>query len=65
MLETWIQYTCDGCGETEFAPNPDATRKEVREYIQGYGWKHYGSLDYCRRCVANGNAKNRRKDMGG
>lgn len=63
MIETWKQYTCDGCGETENHPSPGVTNKEVREYMRGYGWRSYGLLDYCAECVRNGNARRRETDM--
>lgn len=28
MLETWHQWTCDGCGETEYTAMPDETRAQ-------------------------------------
>lgn len=63
MIETWKQYTCDGCGETEFHPSPDVTNKEVREFLKPYGWRHYGLLDYCAECVRTGVAKKRITSM--
>lgn len=63
MLESWIQYTCDGCGETEYHGESNATRAEVREHLKAGGWRSYGLLDYCPRCVKNGNASRRETDM--
>lgn len=64
MIETWHQWTCDGCGETECTSTPCLSKAEVRAALKKSGWKHYtGDLDYCHKCVANGNAKNRIKDM--
>lgn len=63
MLESWIQYTCDGFGETESFPNPDTTRSDVRESLKTGGWRSHGVLDYCPRCVKNGNARRRETDM--
>ena len=63
MLETWIQWTCDGCGETETHPLPNPTKAEVREALRSAGGRSYGRLDYCPRCVKNGNARRRETDM--
>lgn len=63
MLETSIQFTCDGCGETEVYYEHDVTRKTVRMYLKERGWKSFGTLDYCPRCITNGNARKRVTDM--
>lgn len=63
MLETSIQYTCDGCGTTEVFYEMNVTKKEVRAALKEGGWRAYGSLDYCPACVKNGNARNRETDM--
>ena len=49
MIETWFQWTCNGCGETEFFPLPCASKSDI---------------DYCPRCVKSGAAKRRDKSMG-
>lgn len=55
MIEVWHQYTCDGCGGTEWHPHPNAPRSEVRREMAAYGWRPVpGGLDYCRLCVAEG-----------
>ena len=64
MLETWVQWTCDGCGETEYHGDPDATKTDVRAFLKACGWKSYGRLDYCRKCAASGAAKRRSQAMG-
>lgn len=65
MIETWFQWTCDGCGETENYPLPSVLKSEVREYLEKRGWRHFpGNLDYCQRCVKNGAAKCRDTSMG-
>ena len=52
MLEVWIQWTCDGCGDTENTGTPNMTRGEVRDYLRKtYGWRHKAGYDYCRDCV--------------
>lgn len=63
MIETSLQYTCDGCGETEVYHNMNAPKYECREFLASMGWKSFGSLDYCKKCVGNGNAKRRETDM--
>lgn len=66
MIEKWLQYTCDGCGETEQSGTPNITAKEIRaELYSGYGWRNYGKLDYCPYCVEKGNAKNRVEEFNG
>ncbi len=37
MLETWHQWTCDGCGETEYTAMPDETRAQARAYLRARG----------------------------
>lgn len=57
MIETWFQWTCNGCGEAENYPMPSVPKSEVREYLEKRGWQHFpGDLDYCPRCVKNGAA---------
>ena len=64
-IETWFQWTCNGCGETENYPMPSVPKSEVREYLEKRGWQHFpGDLDYCPRCVKNGTAKRRDTSMG-
>lgn len=63
MLETSIQWTCDGCGKTDVWDELDVSKKEVRAELKKAGWRSYGSLDYCKKCVDNGNAKRRETDM--
>ena len=64
MLEVWIQWTCDGCGETESTPLPNETKAEVRKMLREGGWRCFGKLDYCPKCVKNGKAENRDTSMG-
>jgi len=63
VIETWLQWTCDGCGDTEHHAQPNVSKSAVREYLKGRGWRNYGSLDYCPKCVQNGNASRRETDM--
>lgn len=64
MIESWLQYTCDGCGETEYSPDSNITRAKVREELATYGWKHFaGGLDYCPKCVKRGIAAERYTGM--
>lgn len=63
MIEEVFQYTCDGCGETDFNPYQQ-TERELRAYLLEHGWKRYGHLDYCPLCVANGKAKRKDTSMG-
>lgn len=63
MIETTLQYTCDGCGETEVYAHMNTPKHECREFLRQRGWRSYGVLDYCPRCVANGNARRRETDM--
>ena len=65
MIETWFQWTCNGCGEAENYPMPSVPKSEVREYLEKRGWQHFpGDLDYCPRCVKNGTAKRHDTSMG-
>lgn len=59
MIETWQQYTCEACGDTEYYPEPNATRKDVRADLRKGGWRSFGTLDYCPKCVKQGYAKQR------
>lgn len=63
MLETSIQWTCDGCGETEVWHEMNVPKKEVRAELKKSGWQSFGMLDYCPKCVKNGNARRRITDM--
>jgi uncharacterized protein CbrC (UPF0167 family) len=64
MIEKWLQYTCDGCGETETDGDPNVTAREVRERLRGYGWRNGGRLDYCPNCVKDGAAARREQGFG-
>lgn len=63
MLETTIQWTCDGCGMTEVWPEMNIPKYIVRAELKKGGWQSFGVLDYCPGCVENGNAKHRETDM--
>ena len=64
MIESWLQYTCDGCGETEYFPQSNVTRAKVREDLKKSGWQHFtGDLDYCSKCVKRGIAAERYTGM--
>lgn len=64
MIETWQQWTCDGCGETEYAVGSNMTRAQVRSDLKEVGWQHFaGDLDYCAKCVKRGVAARRETDM--
>ncbi len=64
MIEKWLQYTCDGCGETETADAPNETAAECRRRIREYGWANRGRLDYCPECVKDGAAARRDEGFG-
>lgn len=64
MLETTIQYTCDGCGVTEIHCEMSVTKGAVRAVLKSCGWRSYGVLDYCEKCVENGKAKRRDQSFG-
>jgi len=60
VIEKWLQYTCDGCGETEQSGNPNESARDVRARIkEQYGWRNVGRLDYCPECVKRGLAAQR------
>lgn len=59
MIESWLQWTCDGCGDTAFTNIPNQTRKELLKMMKDDGWKRRGRLDYCPTCVKEGRAKRR------
>lgn len=64
MIETWYQWTCDGCGETDNSTVPNEAKSEVRSGLSKAGWKHYaGDLDYCPKCVKRGVAARRETGM--
>ncbi|HDR9034261.1 TPA: DUF4148 domain-containing protein [Burkholderia vietnamiensis] len=54
MLETWIQWSCDGCEATEMWHDPNVTRAQVRAELRKGGWRSYGVLDYCPKCIERG-----------
>lgn len=65
MIESSLQITCDGCGETEVHHEMDVTRQSVRDYLKlHYGWRNHGRLDYCRSCAISGAARRRETNMG-
>jgi len=64
MLETWIQWTCDGCGVTEMHSQSDVAKGQVRASLKSGGWRSHGRLDYCLRCVKSGAAGRRETNMG-
>jgi len=60
VIEKWLQYTCDGCGETEQSGDPNESARDVRARIkEQYGWRNFGRLDYCPECVKRGLAAQR------
>lgn len=64
MIESWLQWTCDGCGETEYHPHSNTTRTQARSELKASGWRAYaGDLDYCPRCVKRGIAARRETEM--
>lgn len=64
MIETWHQWTCNGCGVTENTAFPNLTKADVRGDLKAQGWKHFpGDLDYCPKCVKSGSAKRRETSM--
>lgn len=65
MIETWFQWTCNGCGKTEFYPHSTVPKSEVRQHLKSGGWQHFKEdKDYCPQCVANGAAARRDTSMG-
>lgn len=59
MIEKWLQYTCDGCGDTDQSGDPNESARDVRARIKEYGWRNVGRLDYCPDCVKHGLAAQR------
>ena len=57
MFEKWLQWTCDGCGETDMEPHPDTTIKESREWMKEGGWVCNRNGDFCPKCVKQGRHK--------
>lgn len=51
MIEAWLQFTCDVCGETAFATAPDLTRAEFR---QAEGITRVRGKDCCKQCRRQG-----------
>lgn len=54
MIETHIQITCDGCGETEVCDIANTSKTAFRVEMKKYSWRNYGNLDYCGDCVKKG-----------
>ena len=64
VTKTWLQWTCDGCGETNTSTEPNETRTQARAGLKKNGWKHFaGDLDYCPKCVKRGIAARRETEM--
>lgn len=60
MIESWLQVSCDGCEDsTSFDTSPNTTRSDYRAELRRTGWRSYGALDYCPRCVKLGRHKSR------
>jgi hypothetical protein len=60
MIESWLQVSCDGCDDDDadgFTSIPNTTRKEYKAELRERGWRSYGSLDYCPKCVKLGKHK--------
>lgn len=57
MIETWLQWTCDGCGETGGSMYPNMTKKDLIAYLRSYGWVSKKGKNYCPACVESGQAK--------
>lgn len=55
MIEVWLQYSCDGCDETEYTTMPNETKAELNEDLKQEGWKVFGKLHYCKDCVRHKN----------
>lgn len=61
MIESWLQITCDGCGDspegekwTHYCPMPNVTRADFRASLKAKGWRSVGQHDYCPECVKRG-----------
>lgn len=51
MIEQYLQITCDNCGDVNPSDTPNITAAKFRFEMKKYGWRNYGKLDYCRKCV--------------
>lgn len=47
MVESYLQITCDGCGDTQSSDIPNMTREKFRKELRRFGWRNYGRFDYC------------------
>lgn len=63
MIELWYQWTCDGCGATDTSTESNLKKTQVIKELKESRWQQYKRLNYCPRCVASGNARNRVVDM--
>lgn len=54
MVESYLEISCDGCGDLDSSDASNITQKEFRKSLRRYGWRSYGTLDYCRKCVDSG-----------
>lgn len=48
MIERWLQFTCDACGATEFAPSPDVA---VAVAAKEAGFTIRGKRHLCIACA--------------
>jgi hypothetical protein len=56
VIESWLQITCDKCGETENATFSDYTITEFREEL-GQHFVRYKKQDLCKFCFKMTKAK--------
>lgn len=58
MIETWRQWTCNGCEETGNSALPNMSIAEVKTYLKKGGWLFFpGDLAYCPSCIKRGAAE--------
>lgn len=50
MIESYLQITCDNCGEVDPSDIPNITMAEFRKSLHKYGWVKIGGKDYCQNC---------------
>lgn len=55
MIEVWLQYTCDGCDQTEYTTMPNESKAELNKGLKEDGWRVHGRLHYCNTCVKRKN----------
>lgn len=54
MLERFLQYSCDACGEPDERSEPHESRSERQALLRGLGWYFKRNKAICAQCWWSG-----------